>query len=49
MNACSNNEENNYEVAPNPPTNDDIINANYDRVAPDTPKSAVNNETTDND
>ena len=49
MNAYSNNKENNDEVSPNPPTNDEIINANYDKVNPDTPTNGWNNETIDND
>ena len=49
MNASSNNQGNNDEVAPEPPTNDEIINANYDEVTPDTPTYIVNNETIDND
>ena len=34
INAYSNNEENNDEVVPNPPTNDEIINSNSDEVTP---------------
>ena len=45
MNACSNNEESNEQVAPNPRTNDEIINANSDQVIPDTPINVVNNKT----
>ena len=54
MNAYSNNEGNNDEVAPNPPTNDVNINANSDNekndyeVIPDTPTNGGNNETIDN-
>ena len=54
MNSYYNNEENNDEVALNPPTYDENINVNYDdkendyEVTPDTPKNGVNNETIDN-
>ena len=37
MNAYYNNEEKNDEVDPEPPTNDEDLNANSDEVAPDTP------------
>ena len=55
MNADSNNEKNNYEVASDPPTDDENINANSDyekndyQVTPDTPTNSVNNETIDSD
>ena len=54
MNAYSNYEGNNDEVAPDPPTDDGNINANYDEknyyeVAPDTTKNGVNNKTIYND
>ena len=45
----SDKEENNDEVAPKPPSNDDIIDANYDEITPDTPTNGINNETIDND
>ena len=49
MNAYSNYEVNNYEVAPDPPTNNEIINANCGEVTPNTPTNGGNNETIDND
>ena len=54
MNASSDNEENNDEVSPDPPTNDISINANPNdkkndyEVTPDTPKNGENNETIEN-
>ena len=55
MNASSDDEGNNDEVAPDPPTNEVNINDNYDdegnyyEVTPETSTSGVNNETIDND
>ena len=49
MNSYYNNKENNDEVAPKLPSNDEIINANYDEITPDTPTNGINNETIDND
>ena len=55
MNASSDNEWNDYEVSPDPPTNDININnnsdyeKNYYEVTPDTPKNGGNNETIDSD
>ena len=48
MNAYSNNEENNDQVAPDPPKNDEIRNANSDKVTPDTSKNGGNDEKIDN-
>ena len=55
INAYSNNERNNDEVSPNPPTNDIKLNANsyyyindYE-VTPDTPKNGGKIETIEND
>ena len=54
MNDSSDYERNNYEVSPNPPTNDVNINANSDdeendyEVTPDTPTIGGNNETIEN-
>ena len=53
MNAYSDDEVNNDEDSPDPPTNDVNINANdddeknYYEVTPDTPKNGGNNETID--
>ena len=50
MNDSSDDEGNNYEVDPDPPTNGVNINANYDdekhyyKVTPDTPTNGGNNE-----
>ena len=55
MNASSDGEGDNDDVAPDPPTNDVNINDNYDdeknyyEVTPDTPTNVGNNETIDND
>ena len=54
MNASSDDEGNNNEVAPDPPTNDVNTNTKYDdqkngcEVTPDTPTNAGNKETIDN-
>ena len=48
MNAYSNNEENYDEVAPDPPKNDENMDANPDEITPDTPTNGGNNETIDN-
>ena len=54
MNASDDDEVNNYEFDPNPPTNDVNINDNSDyegndyEVTPDTPTSGGNNKTIDN-
>ena len=48
MNNYSNNEENNNYVAPDPPTNDEIINSNSGEVTPDTPTNGINIETIGN-
>ena len=49
MNAYSNNEEDNDEVASIPPTNDEIINVNSNELIPDTTTDGGNIETIDND
>ena len=48
MNNYSNNQENNNYVAPDPPTNDEIINSNSGEVTPDTPTNGINIETIGN-
>ena len=55
INASSDDEGNNDEIAPDPPTNDININdnsddeKNYYEVTPDTPTNGKNNEIIDND
>ena len=49
MNDYPNNVENNYEVFPDPPTDDKIINANYGQVTLDTTTNGGNNKTIYND